>query len=155
VPKKKTKKTVPAPVLESDSDDEDDDAPREDHPFEAVAALDYEDPGLAANAEVPMEFEGEHLTASELASVDAAEKEFAKKVHTLAAEADAVFEKDFGIKCTDAERKSASRIMDIVCRSCLYFLLHFCSFYYSLPNLHQKSTTLPSCSRRSSISSRV
>jgi len=143
------------PALESDSDDEDDhvDAPREDRPFEAIAGLDDDvDPGLAANAEVPMEFEGEPLTAAELASVDVAEKEFAKKVCTLAAEADAVFEKRFGIKCTDAERKSASRIMDIVSCSRLYFLLYFCSFYYSLLSLHRKSTTLPSCLRHSSIS---
>jgi hypothetical protein len=69
---------------------------------------------LAANTEVPMEVDGEHLTPAELASVDLAEKEFAKHVRTLAAEADAVFERDFNVKCTDAERKDASRIMDIV-----------------------------------------
>jgi hypothetical protein len=69
---------------------------------------------LAANTEVPMEVDGEHLTPAELASVDLAEKEFAKHVRTLAAEANAVFERDFNVKCTDAERKDASRIMDIV-----------------------------------------
>ena len=105
------------PALESDSDDEDDhaDAPQEDRPFEAVAGLDDDmDPGLAANAEVPMEFEGEPLTTAKLALVDVAEKEFSKKVRTLAAEADAVFENAFGIKSTHAEHKSASRIMDVV-----------------------------------------
>lgn len=90
------------------------DAPQEDHPFEAVARLDNDmDAGLAVNAEVPMEFEGETLTASELPSVGG-RKGVCKKVRTLAAGADAVFENAFGIKCTDAERKSASRIMDIV-----------------------------------------
>ena len=149
---------MPAPVLESDSNDEDicADAPQEDRPFEAVTGLDDDiDPGLAANAEVPMEFEGKTLTASELASVDVAEKEFAKKVCTLAAEADAVFENAFGIKCTDVERKSASRIMDIVGCSRLYCLLYFHSFYCSPLSSHQKSTTLPSCLRCSSISLRV
>jgi hypothetical protein len=83
--KKKTKKTKPAVQEESDSDSEDDstDAPCKDRPFEAVAGLDDDmDVGLAANTEVPMEFEGEPLTAAELASVDMAEKEFAKKVRT-------------------------------------------------------------------------
>jgi hypothetical protein len=89
---------MPVPAL-ADGDDEGDrvGAPRRDRPFEAVAGLDDDvDPGLAANAEVPMEFEGEPLVTAELALVDVAEKEFAKKVRTLAAEA-------------DADRKSASR----------------------------------------------
>ena len=38
-----------------------------------------------------MELNGEHLTAAELTSVNVVEKEFAKKVHTLTAEADATF----------------------------------------------------------------
>ena len=96
----------------------------EDHPFEAIAGLnDDVDVDLVANAEVPMEFEGEPLMAAELASVDMAEKEFTKKVRTLAAEADTTFEKTFGIKCTNAKHKSASWIMDIVC--CLYIYFHF------------------------------
>ena len=115
------------------------DAPHEDQPFEAIAGLNDDlDVGLAANAEVPMELDGEHLNAAKLAFVDAAEKEFAKKVHTLAAEADAVFEQAFGTKCTDAERKSASRIMDMVNCSHNYFLLYPFSFYCSLLSLHQK-----------------
>ncbi len=67
---------------------------------------------LAGNTEVPME-DREHLTPAELMSVDLAEKEFAKHVQTLAAEADAVFECDFQVKCTNAECKDASCIMDI------------------------------------------
>ena len=100
-------------VSGSEGDDDDVDAPQEDHPFEAIAGLD-DDEGMAANAEVPMELDGKHLMAAELTSVDVAEKEFAKKVHTLAAEADAAFEEGFGIKCTNAKHKSASQIMDIV-----------------------------------------
>ncbi|KAF9506096.1 hypothetical protein BS47DRAFT_1399759 [Hydnum rufescens UP504] len=60
-----------------------------------------------------MEIDGEHLTPAKLASVDLAEKDFAKHVWTLAAEANAVFEQDFGVKCTNAEQKDASCIMDI------------------------------------------
>jgi len=92
---------------ESDSDNSDIDEPREDCPFQAVAILESIDIDLAANTEQPMEVDGEHLTPSELA-----EKEFAKHVRTLAAEADTVFEDDFNVKCTDAEH--ASCIMDIV-----------------------------------------
>ncbi len=77
-------------------------------------ALESIDMDLAVNTKVPMEVDGEHLTPSELASVDLAEKEFAKHVQTLAAEANAMFEQDFGVKCTDAEHKDASHIMDIV-----------------------------------------
>ena len=54
-----------------------------------------------------MEVDGEHLTPAELMSVDLAEKEFVKHVWTLAAEANAVFEHDFKVKCTDAEHKDA------------------------------------------------
>ena len=100
----------------ADGDDEGDrvGALRRDRPFEAVAGLDDDvDPGLAANAEVPMGFEGEPLVTAELALVDVAEKEFAKKVRTLAAE-------------TDADRKSASRIMDIV--SCLHIYFHVLAY---------------------------
>lgn len=91
--------------------------PQEDRPFEAVVGLDDVDVGLASNTEVPMEHDGEPLTAGELLAVDMSVIEFKKKVRTLTAEADAVFYHDFGIKCTDAERKSASRIMDIVSSS--------------------------------------
>lgn len=104
-------------ALESDSNDEDDhvDVPQEDCPFEAVARLDDDmDLGLVANAEVPMEFEGEPLTTAELALVDVAEKEFLKKVCTLTAEVGAIFENAFGIKSTHAKCKSTSWIMDIV-----------------------------------------
>ena len=107
--------------------------------------------GLAANAEVPMEFEGETLTIAELASVDMAEKEFAKKVHPLATEADANFEEAFGIDCTDAERKSASRIMDIV--SCLHIYFHVLAysataFHGSVVGSHRSDllTIIYSCS---------
>src|SRR5260370_8961393 len=101
VPRKKTKKMIPTAPEASDSEGEDDDV----------------DIGLAANAEVPMELDGKPLTAAELTSVDVAEKEFAKKVHTLAAEADATFKVEFGIKCT-------SQIMDIVSCSHIYFWLY-------------------------------
>ena len=114
-----------APPEVSDSNGEDDggDAPCEDCPFEAVAGLDNDmDVGLVANAEVPMEFEGEPQTAAELASVDMAENEFTKKVCTLAVEADAAFEEAFYIKCTDAEHKSTSRIMDVVSYLYVYFI---------------------------------
>ena len=116
-------------VSGSEGEDDNVDVPQEDHPFEAVAGLD-DDEGMVANAEVPVELDGEHLTAAELTSVDVAEKEFAKKVCTLAAEADAAFEEGFGIKCTDAECKSASWIMDIVRYSHTPF--HSFSFCHSL-----------------------
>jgi hypothetical protein len=127
IPKKKTKKTTmlaaPPEVSNSDSEDDSGDAPCEDHPFEAVARLDNDmDVGLATNAEVPMEFEGEPLTAAELTSVNMAEKEFTKKVRTLTAEADATFEEAFYIKCTEAKHKSASRIMDVISYLYVYFI---------------------------------
>jgi hypothetical protein len=120
---KKTRMLAAPEVSDSDGEDDGWDAPCEDCPFEAVAGLDDDmDVGLSANAEVPMEFEGEPLTAAELASVDMAEKEFTKKVHTLAAEADTTFEEAFYIKCTDAERKSTSWIMDVVSYLYVYFI---------------------------------
>ena len=132
--KKKTKKMPAMPgVSGSEGEDDNVDVPQEDHPFEAVAGLDLDDEldeGLAANAEVPMELNGEHLTAAELASVDVVEKEFAKRVHTLTAKADAAFEEGFGIKCTNTECKSASWIMDIVRYSHTPF--HSFSFCHSL-----------------------
>ena len=146
---------MPAMPGVSDSEGEDDnvDAPQEDHPFEAVAGLDLDDEldeGLAADAEVPMELDGEHMTAAELTSINVAEKEFAKKVCTLLAEADAAFKEGFGIKCTNTEHKSALQIMDIV--RYYHTPFHSFSFCHSLQNLHQKSTTLPSCLRCLNIS---
>jgi hypothetical protein len=44
-----------------------------------------------------MELDGEPLTISEIAAVDLAVCEFAKKVRTLATEVDAVFAREFGI----------------------------------------------------------
>lgn len=93
--------------------------PQEDHPFDAVADLEIDDESepvefMASNTDVPMMFaEGDHLTSAELAQVDIAEREFTKKAHTLAAEADKEAYK-FGIRCTDVQRKAASWIMDIV-----------------------------------------
>jgi hypothetical protein len=121
---KATKKTtgVKSTVPEDSAGETEDfeDAPHEDCPFEAAAGLDDIDVGLAANTEFPMELDGEPLTAAELAAVDLAVNEFSRKVWTLAAEADATFAEEFGIKCTDAKRKSASRIMDIVSSSFVY-----------------------------------
>ena len=116
---------------EDDSDNNSGDEPQED-PFSAVAVLEDINVDLAANTEVPMEVDEEHLSPAELTSVDLAEKEFAKRVQTLAAEADAVFEQDFGVKCTDAERKDASRIMDIVS-------FHILFSHYTQPS------ALPAC----------
>ncbi|KAF9511324.1 hypothetical protein BS47DRAFT_1395229 [Hydnum rufescens UP504] len=83
---------------------------------------------LVVNTEVPMEIDGEHLTPAELTSVDLSKKDFAKHVWTLAAEADAVFEQDFGVKCTNAEHKDASHIMDILAKlaSKVDRLTHLC-----------------------------
>jgi len=106
------------------SEDESGDELQEDHPFEVVAILRDMEVDLAGNTKVPMEVDGEHLTPAELVSVDLAEKEFVKHVQTLAAEANAVFEHDFKVGCTDAECKDASCIMDIVS---LYSLLLLCS----------------------------
>jgi hypothetical protein len=114
----------------SESEGHGEDAPHEDQPFEAVASLDKVD--------IPMELDGEPLTVAEIAAVDLAVNEFAKKVQTLAAEADAVFTSEFGIQCTDTERKSASRIMDIVSDSFIYILLNYCPFHYSPPSSLQK-----------------
>lgn len=120
--KKKTKK-VKAAVPETASESEDgENTPHEDHPFEAAASLDDIDVGLAAHTELPMELDGEPLTAAELVIVNLAVNEFAEKVRTLAAEANAIFADEFGIQCTDAERKSASRIMDVVSSSFIYLL---------------------------------
>ncbi|KAF8311019.1 uncharacterized protein EI90DRAFT_3138873 [Cantharellus anzutake] len=111
---KKTTKVKSAVAKDSASETEDfEDTPHEDCPFEAAASLDDIDVGLAANTEFPMELDGEPLTAAELAAVDLAVNEFSRKVWTLTAEADTTFVEEFGIKCTDAEHKSASRIMDI------------------------------------------
>ncbi|KAF9506511.1 hypothetical protein BS47DRAFT_1367346 [Hydnum rufescens UP504] len=75
-----------------------------------------------------MEIDREHLTPAKLASVDLAEKDFAKHVWTLAAEADAVFEQDFGVKCTNAEHKDALHTMDILAKLALKVncLTHLC-----------------------------
>lgn len=131
----KVKAIVPETASENEEDGEN--TSHEDHPFEAAASLDDIDVGLAANTELPMELDGEPLTAAELAAVDLAVDEFAKKVRTLAAEADDIFAKEFGIKCTDAERKSASRIMDIVSGSFFYLLMP-CSSCYSPQSLLRK-----------------
>jgi hypothetical protein len=127
--------------LESDSDG-DSSEPQEDCPFDAVASLEMIDVDLVANTEVPMEIDGEHLTPAELTSVDLAEKEFAKHMWTLAAEADAVFEWDFGVKCTNAKHKDASHIMDIVS-----FLILF-SHYASLDITTALKSSRPSLPQR-------
>jgi len=54
---------------------------------------------LAAHTELGLD--GEPLTAAELIVVDLAVNEFAEKVRTLVAEADAIFAEDFGIQCTE------------------------------------------------------
>ena len=68
--------------------------PQEDRPFEVVASLEEID----ADSAVPMEIDGERLSPAEGASVDLAAKEFARKVRTLADEADAVFENRFEVR---------------------------------------------------------
>jgi len=88
---------------------------------------------------VPKEVDGEHLTPAELMSVDLAKKkEFAKHVQTLAAEADAVFECDFEVKCSDAEHKDALHIMDIVSHYILF------SYYATLTITPAIESSLPS-----------
>ena len=108
----KVKATVPETASKSEDDN--------DHPFEATARLDDIDVNSAANTEQPMELDGEPLIAAELAAVDLAVRKFAMKVCTLATEADTTFEEDFGIKCTEAECKSASQIMDVVSGSFIH-----------------------------------
>lgn len=98
-----------------------DTSPQEDSPFDVAADLELDDDDddelLAMNTESPMVFEdGTHLANADLAQVDVAEREFVQKARTLAAEADEEAYR-FGINCTDAERKTAARIMDIVCLS--------------------------------------
>ncbi len=95
--------------------------------------------GGAGCDKVPMEVDGEHLTPAELMSVDLAKKkEFAKHVQTLAAEADAVFECDFEVKCSDAEHKDALHIMDIVSHYILF------SYYATLTITPAIESSLPS-----------
>ncbi len=79
------------PEIASKSED---DGADEDCPFESAASLDDIDVDLAANTEQPMELDGELLTAAEVADVDLAVNEFARKVWTLVAEADAIFATD-------------------------------------------------------------
>ena len=98
---------------------------QEGSPFNAVADLDIDDDDelLAANTEQPMVFDdGTHLANADLAQVDIAERDFVQKACTLAAEADLEASK-FEIVCTDAQKKKAARIMDIVCSSPSYSLI--------------------------------